>query len=573
MNFLRSLLPDYTPASVASQGELVILRERILQSILLFFLVLGTVAITLGSQAALQENNTFLVYIYIALYTTLLVTTLSRNWSFNLRGFIASSMLYLLAVSELIESGSLGDVRMFLIAYTSLVAILFHTRRMIFALLLSTLTITIAGIYVTSVEMPIFPAMANIREGTDWITSVVMFVLLSITLGGSAVVLISGLQANLAKQAELAQSLEYERDTLEDRIQERTRSMSRRLVQLRTAAEVARSISALTEPETLLQQVVDLIRERFDLYYVGVFLLDVQGQNAVLHAGSGEAGRRMLAERHRLPVGGSSMIGWTISNRKARIALDVGVEAVRFNNPNLPLTRSEIALPIIARESVLGAMTVQSGRPNAFDENDIAVLQGIADSLGTALDNDRLFRETRQNLEEIRTLNREYLQRSWTETINLHGELGFTYENPSVQGQTEGQVIEVPVVLRDEVIGYLSLETDQAALNEEELAFVENITNQTAIALENARLLEETERRAVQESKINELATRFSRAISIDDILRAAVQELGQLPSVAEVSVRLAPAGIAPTLPASPTPRPNSNGNGHANGNGKEPLA
>jgi GAF domain-containing protein len=261
------------------------------------------------------------------------------------------------------------------------------------------------------------------------------------------------------------------------------------------------------------------------------------------------------------------MIGWAISNHKARIALDVGSEAVRFNNPNLPLTRSEIAIPIIARENVLGAMTVQSSRPNAFDENDITVLQGIADSLGTALDNDRLFKETRQNLEEIRALNREYLQRAWAETINLHGGLGYTFENPAALNQPTSQVIEVPVILRDEVIGYLSLETDHDQLTEEEQAFVENITNQTAIALENARLLEETERRAVQEQKINELATRFSRALSIEEILRAAVQELGQLPSVAEVSVRLAPTGLEPAHNGSAAPHLGSNGNG------KEPVA
>ena len=567
MNFLRSLLPDYTPASIVNSGELTILREKILQSILLFFMVMGAVAVSLGSQAAIQENNTFLLWIYGAVYLTLLFTTLSRNWAFGLRGFIASGLLYLLAVSELIESGSLGDVRMFLIAYTSLVAILFQSRHMVYSLLVSSLTIIIAGVYANSVENPIFPAMANIREGSDWITSIVMFIILSVTLGGSAVALISGLQANLLKQAELAQSLEYERDTLEDRIQERTRSMSRRLVQLRTAAEVSRSISALTEPETLIQQVVDLIRERFDLYYVGVFLLDAHGQNAVLQAGSGEAGRRMLAEHHQLSVGGSSMIGWTISNRKARIALDVGSEAVRFNNPNLPMTRSEIALPIIARENVLGAMSIQSNRPNAFDENDITVLQGIADSMGIAMDNDRLFKETRQNLEEIRALNREYLQRAWSDTINLHGDLGYTFENAAAPNQQTSQTIEVPVILRDEVIGYLSLETDHETLTEEEQTFVENITNQTAIALENARLLEETERRAVQEQKINELATRFSRALSIEEILRAAVQELGQLPSVAEVSVRLAPTGLDPVYTSSAAPHLGSNGNG------KEPVA
>lgn len=562
MNFLRSILPDYTPPLVANKGELAVLRERILQTILLLSNAVGLLALFLGVKTGIQEQNAVLPLLYGGIYLVAFITLLSRNWNLNIRGNITISTFYILALSELIESGSLGDVRMFLIAYVTLTAILFSYKNIIFSVVLGLLTIAGAGIYVSIVETPIFPAMANIKLGTSWITASSIFLLLSVVLGGSTTVLISGLESNLLKQEELTQSLEYERDALEDRIRERTRSMSRRLVQLHTAAEVSRSISALTEPTGLLQQVVELIKERFDMYYAGVFLLDEPGQNAVLRAGSGEAGRRMLAERHHLSVGGSSMIGWTISNRKARIALDVGAEAVRFNNPNLPLTRSEIALPIIARENVLGAMSVQSTRPNAFDENDITVLQGIADSLGTAMDNDRLYKETRQSLEEIRALNREYIQRSWSETINIHGELTYTFDNPLMVNRTdEGHTIEMPLLLRDEVIGYLTVETEQAYLSSEERIFVDNITNQTAIALENARLLEETERRAIQELKINELATRFSRALSIDEILRAAVQELGQLPSIAEVSVRLAPGGITAQV-NSPAVHLGSNGNG-----------
>jgi GAF domain-containing protein len=272
----------------------------------------------------------------------------------------------------------------------------------------------------------------------------------------------------------------------------------------------------------------------------------------------------MLSEGHQLAVGGSSMIGWSIANRNSRIALDVGTEAVRFNNPNLPLTRSELALPIIAHDHVLGAMTIQSDQSNAFDESDISILQGIADSLAIALENDRLYHETRQRLDEIRTLNREYLQRAWAETLETYGELSYDYEAPNLfDNRKRGKEIQVPLLLRDEVIGEITLELDQASLSEDQKVFVENVTTQTAIALENARLLHETERRANQEQKLNELAARFSRALNIEEILRAAAQELGQLPAVSEVSVQLNPM-------SSPV-RPNTGQTGFlGGGNGKE---
>ena len=116
----------------------------------------------------------------------------------------------------------------------------------------------------------------------------------------------------------------------------RTQDLQRRITQVRTAAEISRLIGAIQEPQSLLRQVADLIRERFNLYYVGVFLLDERQEYAILKAGTGEAGQKMLASGHKLIVGGDSMIGWATANHKARIALDTGQEAVRFKESLAP---------------------------------------------------------------------------------------------------------------------------------------------------------------------------------------------------------------------------------------------
>src|SRR5690606_26028658 len=166
-------------------------------------------------------------------------------------------------------------------------------------------------------------------------------------------------------------------------------------------------------------------------------------------------------------------------------------------------------LPIIARDEVIGAMTIQSDQPNAFDDEDIAILINIANALAIALENDRLYHETRQSLEEIRMLNREYLQRAWTATLDTYGEQAYDFENPNTADDVPPEkcsTIELPLMLRDEAIGTITLEVDRPALTADEIAFVDNVTTQAAIALENARLLHETERRAVQEQKLNELA-------------------------------------------------------------------
>jgi GAF domain-containing protein len=221
----------------------------------------------------------------------------------------------------------------------------------------------------------------------------------------------------------------------------------------------------------------------------------------------------------------------------------------------------------MAHDHVQGAVTIQSDKPNAFDENDITILENIVDGLAIALENDRLYHETRKSLEEIRMLNRDYLQRAWAETLETYGELAYDFENPNAAVETQArktETVELPLLLRDEVIGTITLEVDRPALTAEETSFVENVTTQAAIALENARLLHDTERRAIQEQKLNELAAGFSRALTIDELIRSAAQELGQLPTVAEVSVQLSPAGQTAPLSSPPGLKRNGNGKEHS---------
>ncbi len=321
---------------------------------------------------------------------------------------------------------------------------------------------------------------------------------------------------------------------------QRTSALNRRLDQSRIAIEISRIISQNLDPQILLNQVVDLTQERFNLYYSGVFLVDESGNQAVLQAGSGDAGKIMLGRHHTLAINETSMIGWAIVNKKPRIALDVGKEAIRFKNPDLPLTRSEIALPLISREIVLGALTLQSLEAEAFNADDINVMQGIADITATAMENSKLIQETSKNLAEINSLHRKYLQTAWTEVVNENPDLKFSYEDqPGQDTPTQITPYRFPMTLRGQEIGTLNIETDHGAITPEEMVLIESITNQTALALENARLLEQTQKKVRQELKLNELTTRLSRALDIDQILRIALQELGSLPQVSEVSVYL----------------------------------
>jgi putative methionine-R-sulfoxide reductase with GAF domain/HAMP domain-containing protein len=171
--------------------------------------------------------------------------------------------------------------------------------------------------------------------------------------------------------------------SLEDRVDARTR-------QVRTASEVARAVISTPSLDDLMRRAVELIQQQFGYYHVSIFLLDERGENAVLRESTGEAGQALVARGHQLPVGSESIIGWVTENNQPRVASDVGQDPVHMRNELLPETRSELAVPLQVGGQVMGALDVQSTEANAFQPQDVELLQTLADQLSAAIQNARL---------------------------------------------------------------------------------------------------------------------------------------------------------------------------------------
>ncbi len=330
--------------------------------------------------------------------------------------------------------------------------------------------------------------------------------------------------------------------------------VEKRAGRLSATAEISRAATSILSLEELLPQAVELIRERLGLYYVGLFLVDDVGRWAVLRAGTGEAGRIMLERGHRLEVGGASMIGTCVATGKARIALDVGEEAVRFSNPLLPATRSEMALPLSSRGKVIGAMTIQSDQPRAFSEADITVLQTMADQLANAIENARLLQRMEETVREVQAAYGRYTAEAWKDFVErMRQHIGYRYRfmgvepapepapearmalerktpvvSRAVEQETAQGVLAVPIRYRDQVIGVLNLRFENTLIPKDTVAFVEQVADRLAAALENARLLEESRRRVTQEQLIGEITARVRAEVEIEALLERALEELGR---------------------------------------------
>jgi GAF domain-containing protein/HAMP domain-containing protein len=356
---------------------------------------------------------------------------------------------------------------------------------------------------------------------------------------------------------------------LEKRVEERTRDLEKRAVQLQVTAEVAREALAITELEELLNHAARLISRRFSFYHTGIFLLDEAREYAFLRAASSEGGKRMLERQHRLKVGQEGIVGTAAAAGSARIALDVGADAVFFNNPDLPQTRSEAALPLKVRDTVIGVLDVQSTAAWAFSPEDVDILQILADQIALGIENAQLLARSQRALHDLEALYSTQTRQAWEQRLENQA-LTYRYSAAGV-AKAEPVVLEhlaadsaslvVPITLRNQELGRVLLRRDSSGgWLEEEKLLIQQTISQVALALENARLLDEVQRNAYEEQVIGEIAATAQSSLNLETVMKATVEELGRVLQVSRVQIRLAgrtPAGE----PGADAPE-SSNGNG-----------
>ena len=395
--------------------------------------------------------------------------------------------------------------------------------------------------------------VADRLQPLDAVVATIVLVLIAyiqLTIVNRLSASLARLRTNEAELRTTIMALESVQGSLERQVMERTD-------QIAVSAEVGRVANATLEPDEVLRRTVNLIAERFGYYYAAIFLVDESGIWANLTAATGDAGQTLLEREHRLQIGGHSMVGSAISRREARIALDAGAEPVRFDNPLLPETRSEIALPLTVGERVLGALDVQSAQGNAFDAEDIEVLQNMANQVAVAIDNARLYQESQGRLDALNRFYRRDFRPARSALQFRDGRI--TVPPPDTLPAIEAGVdtgmqvrhlgdttrVVLPFVAGGQMIGVMDLKSKGRRWTEEELNMLESAGNQVSTALENAILVQETQERARQERVLSEGTARIRETLDIESILRTAATDIQRTLSLSEVEVRIGLEGDA----------------------------
>jgi GAF domain-containing protein/HAMP domain-containing protein len=354
---------------------------------------------------------------------------------------------------------------------------------------------------------------------------------------------------------------------LENRVEERTAQLARaneknerRAKQFESISQVTATISSTRDLDALLSQITTAISTKFGFYHAGIFLLDPRKEYAVLSAANSEGGQKMLARNHRLRVGETGIVGYVTSTGTPRVALNTGQDAVFFNNPDLPDTHSEIALPLKAGDEVIGALDVQSTEENAFGQEDVNILTALADQVSIAIQNARQYQETRKALAESVASSRQFVQTGWQQftrsekltgihhtgakatllyTQKDNGKDEGSLKQDQARAKNRGASLSLPVKLRGQVIGTVDVHSvDSRRWDQDELDVVAAIIERAAIAMENARLLAESQKRAAKERTIGEISAKISAQSDIDQLLKTAAQELNRTLPGAEIAIQ-----------------------------------
>ena len=529
-------------------------RESVLGGLLrwtfifaLFASIFSTADLITDDQISQQIKFTF-ASIYVGAIILLGVITFVSKIPYLFRASILFFIYYGLALAGLQGSGLSGDGRIFIFASIIIAAILFNRRVSLMALALGIGTLALVAFLFKNGTISIPPErLANSTSLSSWTSGSLVLTFLSTSIIIPITYLIRNFENQKKTTASLIADIESKQETLEMRVDERTQALEHRASQLTTIAQVAHQTLVFQTVDELLDNITSLISEKFDYYHTGVFLLDDKGEYAILHTASSAGGEKMLKRGHQLRVGSEGIVGATAAEKRPHIALDVGEDAIFFNNPDLPETHSEMALPLLAQEHVIGVLDIQSTKTQAFSQQDIEIFQTLANQIALAIRNAQLIESTQESVSQLESLTGEQSLLRWQTHLEQQSHR-FLYTPLSIKQakNRDGFSIEendeeayIPITLRKKAIGNIALKRKLKKWSGKERELIAEVANQVGLAIENTRLVDETREQADRDQLISEFSNKLRETLDMDTVLKTALEEMKNTFNLNEVEVRL----------------------------------
>ncbi|HZW04743.1 MAG TPA: GAF domain-containing protein [Anaerolineaceae bacterium] len=563
-------LRKWFPTRPDGDSSLQSLREQTLTGVLRVAVLITAPLYLLALAGILQTGSLITAAVISLLFAGLVIAALLRALPFAVKAHSVLAIALLTSLLRLITTGLNAEAGLFLIAYVLLAVLLLGYRSGIAALatVLAAFAVTGFGMRWGLIPQPVLAALPDSTSGADWVFYALVFSVLASLLGFSLHTLLQAFDAVTRRRDALNAEFDEERRLFEQRITEQTVKLDLRTCELEAVTSIAQDLAQGNRMDALLQTAPDLILSHFGYDHAGIYLLDETGDYAVLQAASSEAGQRLLANGHRLRKGEEGIVGRVAASGLWRIATAADADAALFDSYRLPAMRAQIALPLKTSERIIGVLEIQSATADAFSQDDVTMLQAIADQLAIAIDRAQKAEQMQARMEELEATARQYTEKAWQaylgsraqsyaynaasdsltaeSTMGAEAEQAITTGVPVILTETDQSgaataKAAIPIKLRDQTLGVLTLRFNTPSVSPEMLEFVSTVAERMALSLETARLLEEIQVRADREHLVSDITAKVRSATNIENILQTTAVELGRKLGLRDVFVQLSP--------------------------------
>lgn len=552
--------------SVASRHSIDELKTILLQNYLSGSIILGTVVFFISLFVSIQKQDYLTAILVSIVFLILFIITFVRSIDTNIRSITLAFLYIATGVLSILSSGINGNAILYFFTSILLLGIMLRGLWWVAGLVFEGVLITVMGLLIQLNWIQLDTYFRTSNSIVNWFTTITMTLFMAFLVVSPLAQYISALRTqktNLEAEKEIHDINDVR---LNERIAALETEVDKRRSKMLAARQISREITQQNALQEMLNESVDLVCTQFEFYYAAIFLSDERNEFAVLRAASGEAGKQLLSQGHKLRIREEGIVGYVVARGETRFALDVGEDSVHFKNPLLPETRSEIGIPLKIDTKVIGALDVQSDKETAFSEEDIDILQAIADQLASAIDKSIYISDLESQVKELVIGSGESTRGVWRS--HLYGSkrnLSYIYRDDQLTSEASTPLLSdvseaimeanddtfpsdnaspetvysIPIKLRDQVLGLIKVRYSGKKMPVRMVNLVNTATSRLAIALENARLLENIQERAEREHTVGEISSKVRSSQTIEAIMQTAVSELGKTLGVNEVSIQL----------------------------------
>jgi GAF domain-containing protein len=512
-------------------------RESFIVGVLRVSSVLGAALLAISFPTATFRDRA----IFIVLYLALLVVTFAPV-EYKIRAFFLLATPYVLGVNSILAWGPWLDGSVFFIAFIALSALLFDERGDLMALGISVFTLTVIA-FLEQFDLIQPPNMLAAATPLDWTAYTVDFAIVGAVFVFAVRLLKQGFSQIIQEAQNALQALTNERAQLENRVRERTEEIEARAAQLRSSASISNAIAEQRGVVEVLETATQLVSEQFGYYHVGLYLLDERKRVAFLQASSSAEGKQRIGQGLRIEPGRFNPFYRVIESKLPHFASDDD-PANFFRDSGFPSTRSRMLLPLTVRGSVIGILDLHAEQLHAFNNRDAETFQTVANLVAITIENARLMEETQNLARQAEAQTFAQTRENWTK-FSARQKPAYQYTPAGVRPlfnpnpKDDGEGLRVPLILHGQNIGVITVKRKgaNADWSERERILVEKIAAQAALALENSRLVEETQKRAQRDQVVANISARVRETLDIEAVLRTAATELRKVFDLKEAEI------------------------------------